>query len=40
VSLKPDVILGVSTPVVVPLRQETLTIPILFLQLIDPVAAG
>jgi putative tryptophan/tyrosine transport system substrate-binding protein len=40
VSLKPDVIVGVSTPVVVALRAETRTIPILFVQVIDPVAAG
>jgi putative ABC transport system substrate-binding protein len=40
VSVKPDVILGVSTPVVAALRQETLTIPIVFVQVIDPVAAG
>jgi putative ABC transport system substrate-binding protein len=40
VSLKPDVIVGASTPVVVALRGETHTIPILFVQVIDPVAAG
>jgi putative ABC transport system substrate-binding protein len=40
VSLKPDVIVGVSTPVVVALRAETRTIPILFVQVVDPVAAG
>ena len=39
-SLKPDVILGVSTPVVTALRAETRTIPILFVQVIDPVTAG
>jgi ABC-type uncharacterized transport system substrate-binding protein len=40
VSLKPDVIVGASTPVVVALRAETRTIPILFVQVIDPVVAG
>jgi putative ABC transport system substrate-binding protein len=40
VSLKPDVIVGGSTPVVLALRAETRTIPILFVQVIDPVAAG
>jgi putative tryptophan/tyrosine transport system substrate-binding protein len=40
VSLKPDVIVASSTPVVVALRAETRTIPILFVQVIDPVAAG
>jgi putative ABC transport system substrate-binding protein len=40
VSLKPDVIVGAGTPVVAALRAETRTIPILFVQVIDPVAAG
>ena len=40
VSLRPDVIVGASTPVVMALRAETSTIPILFVQVIDPVAAG
>jgi putative ABC transport system substrate-binding protein len=40
VSLKPDAILGASTPVVTALRAETSTIPIVFVQVIDPVAAG
>jgi ABC-type uncharacterized transport system substrate-binding protein len=40
VSLKPDVILGASTPVAAALRNETSTIPIVFVQVIDPVAAG
>jgi len=40
VSLKPDVIVGASTPVVMALQAETRTIPILFVQVIDPVAAG
>jgi ABC-type uncharacterized transport system substrate-binding protein len=40
VSLKPDAILGASTPVVTALRAETSAIPIVFVQVIDPVAAG
>jgi putative ABC transport system substrate-binding protein len=40
VSLKPDVILAASTPVVAALRTETSTIPIVFVQVVDPVAAG
>ena len=40
VSLKPDVILGVSTPVVAALKTETPSIPIVFVQVIDPVASG
>ncbi len=40
VSLKPDVLLGGSTPVVEALRTETRTIPIVFAQVVDPVAAG
>jgi putative ABC transport system substrate-binding protein len=40
VSLKPDVIVGISTPVVSVLQAQTRTIPILFAQVIDPVAAG
>ena len=40
VNLKPDAILGASTPVVAALRAETSTIPIVFVQVIDPVAAG
>jgi ABC-type uncharacterized transport system substrate-binding protein len=40
VSLKPDVILAISTPVVAALRDETRTVPIVFAQVIDPVAAG
>jgi len=37
VSQKPDVIVGVSTPVVMALRAETHTIPILFVQVVDPI---
>jgi putative tryptophan/tyrosine transport system substrate-binding protein len=40
VSLKPDVIVGASTPVVVALRAESRAIPILFVQVFDPVVAG
>ena len=40
VSLKPDVIVASSTPAVMVLRAETRAIPILFVQVTDPVAAG
>jgi hypothetical protein len=40
VALKPDVIVGNSTPVVVALRQATRSIPIIFVQIIDPVGSG
>jgi putative ABC transport system substrate-binding protein len=40
VSLKPEVIVATSTPVVAALRAETSTIPILFVQVVDPVAAA
>jgi putative tryptophan/tyrosine transport system substrate-binding protein len=40
VSLKPDLIVGASTPVVTALRAEAGTIPILFVQVVDPVGAG
>jgi putative ABC transport system substrate-binding protein len=40
VSIKPDVIVATSTPVVAALRAETSTIPILFVQVVDPVAAA
>jgi putative ABC transport system substrate-binding protein len=40
VDLKPDLIVGVSTPVVSALVQETRTIPILFLQVADPLGRG
>jgi ABC-type uncharacterized transport system substrate-binding protein len=36
VSLKPDVILANTTPAVAALRQETTTIPIVFVQIADP----
>jgi putative ABC transport system substrate-binding protein len=40
VGLKPDVILGNSTPVVMALRQATSSIPVVFVQIIDPVGGG
>ena len=40
VDLKPDVIVAVSTPVVAALRDETRDIPVVFVQVIDPVSAG
>jgi putative ABC transport system substrate-binding protein len=40
VGLAPDVIVGVATPVVTALHQETRTIPIVFVQVIDPVSRG
>src|SRR5262245_59655130 len=40
VALKPDVILANTTPAVAALRQETTTIPIVFVQITDPVSQG
>ena len=40
VDLKPDVIVGHSTPVVAALRQATRTIPIVFVVVADPVGSG
>lgn len=40
VERKPDLIVGVTTPAVTALTQETRTIPILFLQVVDPVGRG
>jgi putative tryptophan/tyrosine transport system substrate-binding protein len=40
VALAPDVILATAGPSVVALRQATHTVPIVFVQLIDPVGAG
>jgi putative ABC transport system substrate-binding protein len=40
VALKPDVIVGNSTPVVTALRQATSSIPVVFVQIIDPVGGG
>ena len=39
-SLQPDIILASSTPVTVALQRETLTIPIVFAGVADPVASG
>ena len=40
VALKPDVIVGNSTPVVTALKQATRSIPVVFIQIIDPVGGG
>lgn len=40
VGLRPDVILGQSTPVVAALVQETQTIPIVFVNVADPIGSG
>jgi ABC-type uncharacterized transport system substrate-binding protein len=40
VALAPDVILASSLPVVGPLLQVTRTVPIVFVQVVDPVGAG
>src|SRR5262245_10937508 len=40
ISLKPDVIVGNSTPVTSALRQQTRSIPIVFVIVIDPVSQG
>ena len=40
VGLKPDVILANATPILTAIRQETRTIPIVFVQVIDPVSRG
>jgi putative ABC transport system substrate-binding protein len=40
VSLQPSVIVGHSTPVVVALRRETKTIPIVFISVAEPVKSG
>ena len=40
VGLNPDVIVGNSTPVVTALRHATRTIPVVFVQIIDPVGSG
>jgi ABC-type uncharacterized transport system substrate-binding protein len=39
-AVKPDVIVGNSTPVVTALRQATRSIPVVFVQIIDPVGSG
>jgi putative ABC transport system substrate-binding protein len=40
VTLNPDVIVGYTTPSVAALRQETDTIPIVFVQVSDPIGTG
>jgi putative ABC transport system substrate-binding protein len=40
VGLQPDVIVGYSTPAIFALRKETGTIPIVFVQLSDPIGSG
>jgi putative tryptophan/tyrosine transport system substrate-binding protein len=40
VALAPDVVLASSLPVVGPLLQATRTVPIVFVQVVDPVGAG
>jgi putative tryptophan/tyrosine transport system substrate-binding protein len=40
ISLRPDVILAQSTLTLAPLQQLTTDIPIVFLQVVDPVAGG
>ena len=40
VALAPDVIVATGSPVVEPLRQTTRSVPIIFLQITDPVGAG
>lgn len=40
VDLRPDAIVGQSTPVVVALVQETQTIPIVFVNVADPIGSG
>jgi putative ABC transport system substrate-binding protein len=40
IDLKPELILGATTPAVTALAQETKTIPILFVNIVDPVGRG
>ena len=40
VALQPDVVVGHVTPAVIALRKETSTIPIVFIQVSDPIGAG
>ena len=40
IALRPDVLVGNSTPVVTALRQATNSIPVVFVQIIDPVGGG
>ena len=40
IELKPDLILGMTTPAVTALVEETKTIPILFVNIVDPLGRG
>jgi ABC-type uncharacterized transport system substrate-binding protein len=40
VGLRPDVILAHTTPATLAVHQETRTIPIVFVQVVDPIASG
>ena len=40
VASKPEVIVGITTPVVAALRRETRTIPIVFINVSDPIGSG
>jgi putative ABC transport system substrate-binding protein len=40
VGLKPDVIVGISTPVITALQEQTRTVPIVFLLVADPIGHG
>jgi putative ABC transport system substrate-binding protein len=40
IDLKPELIIGVTTPAVTALVQETKTIPILFVNIVDPLGRG
>jgi putative ABC transport system substrate-binding protein len=40
VAMKPDAIVGNTAPVVSALQQQTRTIPIVFVQVLDPVSSG
>ncbi len=40
IDLKPDLIVGITTPAVAALVQETNTIPILFVNIVDPLGRG
>jgi ABC-type uncharacterized transport system substrate-binding protein len=40
IDLKPDLIVGMTTPAVAALMQETNTVPILFVNIVDPLGRG
>jgi putative tryptophan/tyrosine transport system substrate-binding protein len=40
IELRPDVVLAAGAPAAIALRQQTLSIPIVFVQVVDPVSAG